>query len=155
MVGSISFVQATVADVPEIETLIRAAYSGYIERIDREPAPMNADYLEPVQAGRVLLAWRGSELLGVMVTEAHPDHLLVENLAVAPEAQGMGIGGRLLDAAEAEAVTLGLGEVRLYTNAKMTENLSYYPRRGYREVDRRTEDGFDRVYFSYVLRPTS
>lgn len=46
---------------------------------------------------------------------------------------------------------LGLSEVRLYTNVKMTENLSYYPRRGYREVERRTENGFERVYYSRVL----
>jgi hypothetical protein len=49
------------------------------------------------------------------------------------------------------AVRLGLRRVHLYTNAKMTANLSIYPRLGYVEIDRRSEDGFDRVYFEKRL----
>ena len=37
------------------------------------------------------------------------------------------------------------------TNEKMTENLTLYPRLGYCEVARRTEDGFNRVYFQKTL----
>jgi hypothetical protein len=33
----------------------------------------------------------------------------------------------------------------------MTENLAYYPRRGFVEIGRRVEDGFRRVYFSKQL----
>lgn len=35
--------------------------------------------------------------------------------------------------------------LHLYTNEKMTENLSIYPKLGYVEVGRRTENGFNRV----------
>ncbi len=35
----------------------------------------------------------------------------------------------------------------------MHENLRFYPRLGYREVGRRLEDGFRRVYFSKQLEP--
>lgn len=144
----LSFVRATLEDVPRIEALVKAAYSPYVERIGAEPAPMTANYAAVVQSQGVVLAYDGARLLGVLVTEPHPNYLLIENVAVAPQAQGMGIGGRLLDHAEMEAKDLGLPKLRLYTNAKMTENLGYYYRRGYREVDRRNEDGFDRVYFS-------
>ena len=101
----------------------------------------------------MLLAHLDDRLLGVLVTESRPDHLLVENIAVSPEARGLGVGARLLERAEQEARDRGLAEIRLYTNAKMTENLAYYPRRGYRETGRRTEHGFDRVYFSRSLAP--
>ncbi|MEQ9160672.1 MAG: hypothetical protein RLO10_10775 [Roseovarius indicus] len=37
--------------------------------------------------------------------------------------------------------------MQLYTNEKMVANLSIYPHLGYAETDRRTEDGFNRVYF--------
>ncbi len=37
----------------------------------------------------------------------------------------------------------------------MTENLAYYPRRGYRETHRTMGDGFSRVFFTKNLRPTS
>ena len=47
---------------------------------------------------------------------------------------------------------LGLARVTLYTNARMHENLVLYPRLGYVEIDRRREDGFDRVYFEKMLR---
>ena len=30
----------------------------------------------------------------------------------------------------------------------MTENLKLYPRLGYREVDRKTDEGFERVFFA-------
>jgi hypothetical protein len=34
-----------------------------------------------------------------------------------------------------------------------TENLSFYPRHGYRETGRALQDGFRRVYFSKAVRP--
>ncbi|MBN9613534.1 MAG: GNAT family N-acetyltransferase [Actinobacteria bacterium] len=148
----IRFTRATAADIPAITALVRAAYAPYVARIGREPAPMSADYAAQLAAGRILLAHRGAMLVGVLVTEPHPDHLLVENVAVSPDAQGLGIGAQLLDRAEREARGLGLTELRLYTNAKMTENLAYYPRRGYVETGRRTEHGFDRVFFSRTLK---
>jgi hypothetical protein len=46
---------------------------------------------------------------------------------------------------------MGLPEIRLYTNEAMTENLGYYPRRGYRETHRATQNGYRRVFFSKVL----
>ena len=89
-----------------------------------------------------------SRLLGVIVVVGEPDHLFIENLAIAPSAQGRGYGRTLLLHAEKHAAALTRSRIRLYTNAAMTENLAFYPRMGYTEVDRRTRDGFDRVYFS-------
>ena len=92
-----------------------------------------------------------SSILGVIVTVVEPDHLRIENVAVTPAAHGRGHGRTLLAHAEQQARELGLLQLRLYTNAAMTENLNLYPRIGYREVARRSEDGFDRVYFSKDL----
>jgi GNAT superfamily N-acetyltransferase len=61
-------------------------------------------------------------------------HLLLENIAVTPSAQNMGLGSRLLRLAERHALAMGLPEIRLYTNEAMTGNLGYYPRRGYQET---------------------
>ena len=81
----------------------------------------------------------------------HPDHLLLENIAVLPSAQRRGVGARLLALAEDEARARGLGEIRLYTNEAMTENLAYYPRHGYAETRRAEQDGFRRVFFTKHL----
>lgn len=70
---------------------------------------------------------------------------------MSPEAQGLGVGKLLLDLADERARRAGLSGLRLYTNAAMTENLAYYPRHGYRETHRGTEDGFERVYFTKIL----
>ena len=37
----------------------------------------------------------------------------------------------------------------------MTENVAWYPHLGYTEVDRRTDGGFDRVFFCKDLQPGS
>lgn len=151
MGAPVAFSRAVIDDLSAVEALVRAAYAPYVERIGREPAPVGADYVSSIEAGRVMLARSGAELVGVLVTVPAPDFLLVENVAVDSSRQGEGIGSSLLARAEAEARDLGLRELRLYTNVKMTENLDYYPRRGYRQIGRHREDGFDRVYFSRVL----
>jgi ribosomal protein S18 acetylase RimI-like enzyme len=71
---------------------------------------------------------------------------MVENVAVAPERQGEGIGRAMLGRAEVAAREAGVGEIRLFTHSKMTENRAFYRRLGYRETDRRDEQGFDRVF---------
>ena len=146
-----AILRAVPGDAGEVLALVRRAYAPYVERIGREPAPMGADYAGLIARGNVTVARRGAALVGVLVTEPRENYLLVENIAVAPEEQGTGLGARLLERAERQARELGLGELRLYTNAKMTENLSYYPRRGFVEVERRKQDGFDRVFYARGL----
>jgi hypothetical protein len=62
--------------------------------------------------------------------------LLVENVAVAPAAQGRGLGTQLMDVAERVARDLGLNELRLYTNARFAENIALYEKLGYAITER-------------------
>jgi ribosomal protein S18 acetylase RimI-like enzyme len=148
---------AAVTDVPVLASIAAAAYLPYMPRIGRAPAPLTADYAAAVRRGQVWLATSGdqgastAEALGLIVLVPQPGYLLLENVAVTPSAQGRGVGTALLDFAAAQARELGLPEIRLYTNAAMTENLAYYPRQGYQETGRREEDGFNRVYFTRHL----
>ena len=144
--------RATTADLTEIKRLITEAYTKYIERIGRPPAPMTADYTAVLQHSRVWVLESGQAIVGALVTEDRGDHLLLETIAVAPGVQRSGYGRLLLDRAEGDAAELGLTEIRLYTNEAMTENLSFYARHGYRETGRASQDGFRRVYFSKTLR---
>lgn len=134
-------------DVPLLRDLVLRAYRPYVARIDRRPAPMQDDYAQKVRAGAVFVADDGG-VVGLIVLIHAPDHLLIENVAVAPERQGSGIGRALMAHAEAHARERGLGELRLYTNAAMTENISLYRQLGYSEVERRREEGFERVFFA-------
>lgn len=114
---------------------------------------MTADHAPALAASRVWAVDGPDGLDGVLVLEPHDDHLLIDVIAVDPAAQGRGVGALLLARAEATARELGLAVVRLYTNEAMTENLGYYPRRGYSETGRRVENGFRRVYFRKAVPP--
>jgi GNAT superfamily N-acetyltransferase len=105
---------------------------------------MDDDYEALVAAREVFVL---DDLAGVVVLRAAADHLLVDNVAVEPSRQGEGLGRELLAFAEEQAAAAGLGELRLYTNAAMTENISLYGRLGWEEYERRAERGFARVFF--------
>jgi ribosomal protein S18 acetylase RimI-like enzyme len=131
--------------------LARLAYSTYVDRIGREPAPMTSDYEQIASSGMAILVWRESRVDGMLVFSLDAEELLVENIAVSPQAQGSGLGSALLAQAERIAVKRGKDWVRLYTNEAMVENLAFYPRRGYVETHRGTVDGYARVYFAKQL----
>jgi N-acetylglutamate synthase-like GNAT family acetyltransferase len=145
--------RATTADAPAIEQLVEGAYQKYVTRIGRRPAPMDTDYTTLVDHAHVWVLTCGEQLVGSVVTYVMDDHVLLDSVAVAPDTQGRGYGVTLLRRAEDDAHEAGLTEVRLYTNAAMTENLAFYPRHGYVETHRASQDGFDRVFFSKRLGP--
>ena len=143
--------RATGDDVDAIEGLVAEAFGKYVERIGRPPAPVVADYAALLDESRIWVVERRDAIIAVLVTQHHGDHLLLDTVAVAPAAQGGGHGRRLLEQAERDAAEQGLTEVRLCTNEAMTENLVFYPRHGYRETGRGTQDGYRRVFFSKSL----
>ena len=139
------------ADLDAVRRCVLEAYALYVPRIGREPAPMTADYATLIGAGEIWVAEEAGRVVGVLVLRPLPGSLFLENVAVLPACQGRGIGRALIAFAERHARALGLPEVTLYTNERMTENLLLYPRLGYVETGRRTEEGFARVYFRKPL----
>lgn len=145
---------AIAADVAAIEAVVRAAYHPYIARLGKPPGPMLDDYRALVAAGRCRVAEAGGAIAAVLVLLPAPDHLLLDNVAVAPAHQGQGIGRALIAVAEAEARRAGLAELRLYTNVLMTENIALYRRLGFVETHRGEQAGYARVFMSKRLAPT-
>ena len=133
-------------DAAVVRDLVRMAYSKYVERIGKEPAPMLEDYDALIRAGEVWVWDEGGEVLGVLVMRPAEDHLFVDNVAVAPGHQGRGLGRELLAFAEERAEREGLPEVRLYTNEKMHENLAVYAKLGFEETGRGVDGGYPRVF---------
>jgi len=136
-------------DLDAIRRIARAAYALYVPRIGREPAPMVADFTASIAAGAAWVA--GAPVVGFVVAYRRGDHWHLENVAVEPSAQGTGLGGALIAHVEAMARAAGAVAVELYTNARMTENMSLYPRLGYTETGRALENGFDRVFYRKEL----
>jgi GNAT superfamily N-acetyltransferase len=126
---------AVPADAEAIRSLTRAAYAKWVALIGREPLPMQADYDRAVAEHTIDLLIADGALAGLLETILRPDHLWIENVAVAPERQGRGFGRLLLDHAERRAVHSGRGEIRLLTNEAFAANVELYAKRGY-AVDR-------------------
>jgi ribosomal protein S18 acetylase RimI-like enzyme len=137
---------ATAADVSVVRQIVEKAYRHYIPRIGKPPVPMLDDYGARVSEGVVWVIEEESAVAGIIVLLPKPDHLLLDNIAVAPARQGSGLGRRLLAFAELEAVRRGHREIRLYTQQTMTENQRLYAAVGYEETGRGTADGYDRVF---------
>ena len=112
---------------------------------------MSLDYAEIIAEGQTWVAEEAGEVVGVLVLKDRADHVLLDVLAVAPGQQGSGVGHRLMALADERAADRGFDEVRLFTNARMTENLTYYPRQGYVETHRDEVNGFHRVFFAKHL----
>jgi ribosomal protein S18 acetylase RimI-like enzyme len=127
---------ATPADADTIRDLVRAAYAKWVPVIGREPMPMQVDYRLAVQQHRIDLLYVDGAMVGLIETLLRPDHLWIENVAIAPGHQGRGLGRRLLAHAEGLAEASGRGELRLLTNAAFAANVALYEKAGYR-VDRR------------------
>lgn len=131
MTHALAIRRATAADAAAIRDLTHLAYAKWVPLIGREPLPMQADYDRAVAEHLIDLAERDGKLIALVEMIPAEDHLLIENLAVHPDAQGRGLGERLLRHAETIAQGLGVPEIRLYTNEKFTDNIAFYARRGY------------------------
>ncbi len=129
--SELEFRRAGENDAERVRELTLAAYAKWVPVIGRRPKPMNADYEHAVRAHLIELAYLDGELAGVIELIPAADHLLVENLAVAPAHQKQGLGRRLMARVEALARARGLKLVRLYTNKAFTSNLAFYQKLGY------------------------
>ena len=143
---------ATADDVSAITQIVDQAYRPYIARIGKPPGPMLDDYATRVLEGVVWVLEEGAVIAGIIVLLPMTDHLLLDNIAVSPARQGLGLGRRLLAFAEAEALRRGYCEIRLYTHQTMVENQRLYASIGYEETGRGTEAGYDRVFMRKRLR---
>ncbi len=138
---------AKAEDVPAIKPMIDAAYSKYIERFGKLPAAMTADYDKLVETQSLYVLRVGSNVIGSVLLSRDDDSIKVNNLVVEPSAQGRGYGRVLMDHAEGMARAQGLAAVTLFTNERMHENIALYTKIGFTETGRKTEDGFNRVFF--------
>ena len=138
-------------DIQDINDCVQEAYRPYIQRIGKPPAPMLVDYSEIVTMYQTFVAVMNERVVGILVLIPREQGLLLDNVAVRPEFQGRGIGGKLLKLAEAEARKQGLAQLDLYTHERMIENIKMYKYLGYVETKRCTEAGYQRVYLRKTL----
>ena len=137
---------ATPDDLHAVEEIVRRAYSPYVGRIGREPSPMLDDYSGLIGQRYVHVIEREGTVRAMLVLIPEAEAMLLDNVAVHPEAQGLGLGRAMLRFAEQFARDAGYRLIRLYTNEAMAENITLYSRIGYSEAYRIEEKGLKRVY---------
>ncbi|MFC3529524.1 GNAT family N-acetyltransferase [Paracoccus mangrovi] len=141
-------------DLAAIQAIAEAAYRPYVARNGLEPAPLNDDYAARIRKRQIWImvleyAPGGVEHerpCGFVVLVEERDHLMLDNIAVDPLAQGRGHGRAMLEFAEGYAHWTGLPAIRLNTQEIMVENLVIYTGRGYLETHRVIEHGLPRIY---------
>lgn len=145
---------ANPGDLAAVEHVVLAAYRHYVPLIGAEPGPMRDDYAVLIARNHVHVAEQDGVIAGILVLVPQDDSLLLDNVAVLPEAQGTGLGRRLLQFAEDQARAQGFGRIVLYTHEAMSRNIALYTRLGYAETHRARERGLRRVYMAKPLRGT-
>jgi mycothiol synthase len=118
-----------------------AAFASHPEQGRWTRADLEAREAEPwFDPNGFLLAWRGTDLLGYHWTKVHSATLgEVYVLGVDPSAQGLGLGGVLLDRGLSHLLARGCDQVLLYVEADNTVALRLYERSGFTEYDRDTQ----------------
>jgi GNAT superfamily N-acetyltransferase len=140
------------ADLDAVSQLVHEAYGHYTARLGKQPGPMLDDYARRIADAEVWVLEDEGALAGILVLEeAEGGALLLDNIAIAPNAQGKGHGRTLVAFAEAEARRRGHSQLRLYTHVLMIENVAIYSRLGFEQTHRVTEKGYERVYMTKRL----
>jgi ribosomal protein S18 acetylase RimI-like enzyme len=138
-------------DAAPAAACVHAAYRHYIDRNGLVPGPMRQDYAEVIRDFQVTVVEHRAEVVAVLALAVTGDGLLLDNVAVDPAHQGIGLGRFLLEYAESEAARQGFDSIYLYAQEAMTENIALYERIGYVEYARRVEIGLPRVYLRKQL----
>jgi quercetin dioxygenase-like cupin family protein/ribosomal protein S18 acetylase RimI-like enzyme len=119
-----------------------------------EALPLGLDELTPPR-GLVLIAREAGTAVGCGALKLHePGIGEIKRMWVAPTARGRGLGGRLLEALEAEARKSGKSHTRLETNRTLTAAVAMYRAHGYREVDPFNDEPFGDHWFEKDLAAT-
>lgn len=119
---------------PEVRALI-SALDGLMARL----YPAESNHLLDVDTLALddvtfLVARDGDRIVGCGAMRRHDTRLgEVKRMFVDPQARGLGLGARILEAIEAEAVRQGLGQLALETGIHQPEAIGLYRKAGFRE----------------------
>jgi DNA-binding MarR family transcriptional regulator/N-acetylglutamate synthase-like GNAT family acetyltransferase len=103
-------------------------------------------------AGYFYVAWTDSRAVGCGALKCNPRGIgEVKRMWTAPEARGLGVARRILQAIETKARDLHLTRLRLETNRTLLEAQSLYRGAGYNEVDRFNDEPYAHHWFEKRL----
>jgi ribosomal protein S18 acetylase RimI-like enzyme len=140
---TINIRHATFADETALTDCIAVAYAPFQEL--RLP-PVAEDIIDDIRDHNVWVAEVAGDVCGGIVLVLG-DYAHIANLAVRPDAGGLGIGKALINQATDAAAAAGYNEVRLATHQEMTSTQAFYRKLGWIEAG---HEG-NKVYFTKKL----
>ncbi len=154
---AIIFQSATRDDAERAEALMRESFRTYRKRIGKGFSAEWADHFARILArGDVHVGLVDKDLVAVAMLEHRTTELYVDQIGVASEFQGQGIGTWLMASIEVLARRRGHARIVLETAETMPENLRFYGLCGFTELRRgpptHGQDTVNRVYFEKTLR---
>ena len=81
--------------------------------------------------GPIWLALKGGEIVATVSVVPEPEWLYIRSMAVSPTAQGLGVGGKLLEAVEIYAIENGFERLFLYATNFSANAIRLYERNGF------------------------
>lgn len=144
---------ADAKDLPRIKAIAYEAYAVYLDRMPVKPFPMLDDYARHIKHSHIYVLEHENAVWGyVVLMEKDADNLLLDNIAVHPECQGLGYGRLLARFAEDWGRRHGYKRICLYTNEVMTANVLWYQQLGYAVTHKTLENGYRRIYMAKALK---
>ena len=114
------------------DTLARRFDTGFDVAQSRDP---DITDLTPPRGSFLVATLEGAPLGCVGVKGNGSELAEIKRLWVAPSARGIGLAGKLMEAAEHRASDLGITALRLDTNKALTEAIALYRKSGWHEID--------------------
>ena len=152
----------SVAEEPADSDDVRWCFEQYYAELDDRfeagfdvaaALPLGLDELTPPR-GLVLVARLEGAPIGCgAVKLSDPDVAEIKRMWVSRAARGRGLGNRILAELESRAIAAGRSVARLETNRSLTEAVSMYRRRGYREVAPFNDERYGDHWFEKRLNP--
>ena len=142
--ADVSVRRAVVDDVDAIAAILREAFAEFASDYTPEAfaivTPPSNEIHGRFDEGPMWVAVGEGRFLGTVSAVPEPDHLYIRSMAVVPDAQGRGIGKRLMTAVEEYAVENGFGTLFLYTTEFSTNAVRLYETLGFKKDRDTTAD---------------
>lgn len=141
---------------PQAKACLRFYYAELAKRFEegfhvsrsRDPAP---DETRPSRGGFFIASLEDLSLGCVALKRVDDRSAEIKRLWVKNCARGLGLAGKMLDAAELKARDLGIEVLRLDTHRSLTEAARLYQRRGWTEIPRFNDDPYADRFFEKAL----
>lgn len=130
------------------EELNRRFATGFDVSLSRDPDA--GDMVRP--RGAFIVARLNGDAIGAVGLKGCGEgDAEVKRLWVAPRARGLGLGRRLMTAAEDSARQLFFKRLRLDTNSVLQEAVNLYRKNGWKEIERFNDDPYPDIFFEKKL----